>query len=571
MEDQKRRQFALSILQTARAITGDPKLEVRYGDGLSSESEIVLPEMPEQMSADQENIMRGVADRAAFLRRYQPQNSLLKQQTQSMWHQLSALEAVRVEYDGSQDFPGAQKGLGFLNQQEALKRRQEGFVDTSYLVSLMLRDMLSMPLAQEQKNILKLYDDDISADMKAWVKEFTPYMQDESSRLTAYQEFLRILGVENKDQEDQQNPESEEDVPMQAAGEAIEEDQRTPEEIAGDVAPNPDLEDEAETEPTEGEDSGTSGARAKQKEQNAYKAFTTEFDKVTHATEMVTAQELKRLQVKFKNLRKGTKSLAAKLAAELQKHLLAPVRTGWQFEQEEGLLDPQKLTQIIVSSDPKPFRIPAQEQLKDTAVSILVDNSGSMRGKPIEMAAVSTDLLARTLERCGVPTEVLGFTTQTWKGGQSRLKWLGAGKPKPVGRLNDLLHIIYKAADEPQRKAEANFAAMLADDMLKENVDGESLLWAYRRLNTRQEERKILIVISDGAPVDYATDQHNTEGYLDAHLKNAIQAIEKQNQVDLMAIGIGHDVTQYYQNALVIKDPSELGPALVKRIVSLFA
>ena len=268
---------------------------------------------------------------------------------------------------------------------------------------------------------------------------------------------------------------------------------------------------------------------------------------------------------------KGLQGVVTKLANRLQRRLMAQQNRSWDFDQEEGLLDAARLARVIVAPGHSlSYKIERDVQFKDTVVTLLIDNSGSMRGRPITVAAMSADILARTLERCGVKVEILGFTTRAWKGGQSREQWLGAGKPANPGRLNDLRHIIYKPADAPWRRARKNLGLMLREGILKENIDGEALLWAHNRLLPRPEERKIMMVISDGAPVDDSTLSVNPGNYLERHLRDVIDWIENRSSVELVAIGIGHDVTRYYTRAVTIVDADQLGGTMMEQLASLF-
>ncbi|MFM9934612.1 MAG: cobaltochelatase subunit CobT [Novosphingobium sp.] len=302
-----------------------------------------------------------------------------------------------------------------------------------------------------------------------------------------------------------------------------------------------------------------------------YKAFTSQFDEVVSASELCDEEELTRLRAYLDAQLKGLQGIVTRLANRLQRRLMAQQNRSWDFDQEEGLLDAARLARVVISPGHSlSYKIERDIQFKDTVVTLLIDNSGSMRGRPISIAAISADIMARTLERCGVKTEILGFTTRAWKGGQSREAWLSGGKPAHPGRLNDLRHIVYKKADEPWRRARKNLGLMMREGLLKENIDGEALLWAHTRLLARQEDRRILMVISDGAPVDDSTLSVNSAGYLEQHLRRVIDWIEKQSPVQLVAIGIGHDVTRYYRRAVTIMDVEQLGGTMVEQLAGLF-
>jgi cobaltochelatase CobT len=302
-----------------------------------------------------------------------------------------------------------------------------------------------------------------------------------------------------------------------------------------------------------------------------YKAFTTRFDEVVEAPDLCDAEELDRLRAYLDSQLTGLQGVVTRLANRLQRRLMAQQNRSWDFDQEEGVLDAARLARVVISPGMAlSYKVERDIEFKDTIVTLLIDNSGSMRGRPISIAAISADILARTLERCGVKTEILGFTTRAWKGGQSREAWLADGKTPNPGRLNDLRHIIYKQADEPWRRARRNLGLMMREGLLKENIDGEALMWAHSRLLYRREERRILMVISDGAPVDDSTLSVNSAGYLEAHLRSVIEWIEKFSPVQLVAIGIGHDVTRYYRRAVTIMDVEQLGGTIMEQLAELF-
>jgi cobaltochelatase CobT len=302
-----------------------------------------------------------------------------------------------------------------------------------------------------------------------------------------------------------------------------------------------------------------------------YGVFTTAFDEVVSVAELCGSAELARLRAQLDQSLMRFESMIGRMANRLQRKLLAQQTRSWDFDLEEGILDSARLARVVVNpSTPLSFKMERETAFRDTVVTLLIDNSGSMRGRPIAVAAMSADILARTLERCGVKVEILGFTTRAWKGGQSREAWLRAGKPAAPGRLNDLRHIVYKAADAPWRRARSNLGLMLREGLLKENIDGEAILWAHSRIAARPEQRRILMVISDGAPVDDSTLSVNPGNYLERHLRHVIADIETHSPIELLAIGIGHDVTRYYRRAVTISDPEQLGGALLGQLSSLF-
>ncbi|MEP0391536.1 MAG: cobaltochelatase subunit CobT [Erythrobacter sp.] len=378
-------------------------------------------------------------------------------------------------------------------------------------------------------------------------------------------------GQDEEDQGDEQQEGEAEPDAADAAGEMQEgeADGDTEAEMQGD-------EDFEEGEP--GEDGDASNAPTRPNRPQAdipegldYKSFTEKFDEEILAPELCDAEELDRLRAYLDSQLTGLQGVVTRLANRLQRRLMAQQNRSWDFDQEEGVLDAARLSRVIVSPGTAlSYKVERDVDFKDTIVTLLIDNSGSMRGRPISIAAISADILARTLERCGVKTEILGFTTKAWKGGQSREAWLADGKPQQPGRLNDLRHIIYKQADEPWRRARRNLGLMMREGLLKENIDGEALLWAHSRLVYRPEERRILMVISDGAPVDDSTLSVNSAGYLEAHLRGVIDWIENVSPVQLVAIGIGHDVTRYYRRAVTIMDVEQLGGTIMEQLAELF-
>ena len=302
-----------------------------------------------------------------------------------------------------------------------------------------------------------------------------------------------------------------------------------------------------------------------------YRAYTESFDEEVEATELCDAEELDRLRAYLDSQLTGLQGIVTRLANRLQRKLMAQQNRSWDFDQEDGIIDASRLARVVVSPGTSmAYKTERDVEFKDTIVTLLIDNSGSMRGRPISIAAISADILARTLERSGVKTEILGFTTRAWKGGQSREKWLADGKPAQPGRLNDLRHIIYKKADDPWRRSRRNLGLMMREGLLKENIDGEALMWAHNRLMTRREDRRIMMVISDGAPVDDSTLSVNSAGYLESHLRSVIEWIEKFSPVQLAAIGIGHDVTRYYRRSVTIMDVEQLGGTIMEQLAELF-
>jgi len=382
---------------------------------------------------------------------------------------------------------------------------------------------------------------------------------------------------EDEKKDDEQNNNDKQNKPDNQEKQAKEKEDKQ-EEMSIDTG-IPDLENEAKEsdqaeEDVEIEDSSQPDLRKKGKSVLGdinYKTYTEEFDEIIKAEELENTEELTRLRKNLDQQLLQLKNFISKLANKLQRKLLAKQNRSWNFDLEEGLLDTSKLPRIIMDPyNSLSFKKEKDIEFKDTLVTILIDNSGSMRGKPISVAAICADILSRTLERCAVKVEILGFTTKHWKGGSSREKWMKNDKPTLPGRLNDLRHIIYKSADTPWRQAKNNMGLMLKEGLLKENIDGEALKWAYNKMNRRKEERKILMVISDGAPVDDSTLSTNTSDYLESNLKKTVKWIENKTNIELLAIGIGHDVTRYYNQAVKITDVQDLGDVMINQLTDLF-
>ncbi len=388
---------------------------------------------------------------------------------------------------------------------------------------------------------------------------------------------------EDSSEEDQQQPDnaeeaegegeeqsSEDQMEMDASDEAS--DQMEEGALDSSDAPSAEFPEEMDAgESEEASENRPAPSSGSERRGPDYRAYTTKFDEIVAAEDLCDPDELNRLREYLDKQLQNLSSVVARLANRLQRRLMAQQNRSWEFDLEEGILDSARLPRVIIDpQQPLSFKREKDMNFRDTVVTLLLDNSGSMRGRPITVAATCADILARTLERCGVKVEILGFTTRAWKGGQSRETWLQAGKPQNPGRLNDLRHLIYKSADAPWRRARKNLGLMMREGLLKENIDGEALDWAHQRLLGRSEQRKILMMISDGAPVDDSTLSVNSGNYLERHLRYVIEEIETRSPVELIAIGIGHDVTRYYRRAVTIVDAEELGGAMTEKLAELF-
>ncbi len=508
-----------------------------------------------------------------------------------------AIERVRYEALGENNYAGMRDNLAAAVEQRVAadpiaRAGNADDVPLQSAVALLLREQLTgQPIPEAARAGVELVREYIESRTGDDFERLALTLDDQRAFQALSLDMLRHLQlveaepIDEDGEDDNGEDEGGEDQPdgedEQDAG-----DEMRQEQVAGDSGENQGDDDttqevESETELSEGDpgDEGEEGMMPVRPnrpwtdlpETFDYKVFTEEFDEVVEATDLCDFEELDRLRAYLDSQLTGLQGVVTRLANRLQRRLMAQQNRSWDFDQEEGLLDAARLARVVVSPGHSlSYKVERDQEFKDTVVTLLIDNSGSMRGRPISIAAISADIMARTLERCGVKVEILGFTTRTWKGGQSREKWLAGGKPAQPGRLNDLRHIVYKKADEPMRRARKSLGLMMREGLLKENIDGEALLWAHTRLLARPEDRRILMVISDGAPVDDSTLSVNSAGYLETHLRKVIDWIEKQSPVQLVAIGIGHDVTRYYKRAVTIMDVEQLGGAIIEQLADLF-
>ena len=528
-------------------------------------------------------LSRGDADRQALLQKYKLlEKPSKKTGISELDFLLKDFEAVRSEILGSRDFLGVKQNLRNLFLKNLSKQTIESKQDALKIaVEISLKNKL---LKQKNNKLEEVF-------LKPWGKALSEvesdfkladeYLSDKEKFNEHLISLFKKLGFEFEHPE-QEEPKSDseeenEDTDEDSSSDQEEEDQ--PDNDASEV----DDESETEIEDFEIEEGDVDDTedwvenRSKLEElialnQNQeYKVFCRDFDEVVDADNLCSSEELKRLRDRLDQLIDPSKSVIAKLANRLQRLLLAQQRRSWEFDKEEGILDSSKLHKIITDPlTPLSFKTEKETSFKDTVLTMLVDSSGSMRGRSMTTAAISADIIGSTLDKCNIKTEILGFTTKHWKGGDSRKLWVECGKPSSPGRLNDLRHIIFKPADLAWRRAKKNLGLMLREGLLKENVDGEALLWASSRLIKRPEQRKILMVISDGAPVDDSTLSTNSTSYLDNHLKQVISEIENKTELELIAIGIGHDVTKYYKKAVTIHRAEELGNVMLEQLTDLF-
>ena len=507
-----------------------------------------------------------------------------------------ALEQVRVEVVGSRHMSGVAANLQSKLAEEC---EAEGYDRMTRKDQLPIQAALSL-LAREQmsgeksppaaQRILEMWRDTLGETADTALAEMNRAQDDQKSYARAARKLLAALDLAEaeSDAEPEDNTEEgeeggeqsgQQDEQQDGSGQSeAEQDSMlgaNPEEMEGDAADDEGTESDDDAAIAEGDDR-PGGPQPRRERPNpdheaVYRAYTRLYDEEIEAEELCDPDELTRLRQQLDQQLQHLQGVISKLANRLQRRLLAQQTRAWEFDLDEGLLDAGRLSRVVVNPmQALSYKRELDMEFRDTVVTLLIDNSGSMRGRPITVAAMCGDILARTLERCAVKVEVLGFTTRAWKGGQSREKWVQEGKPRNPGRLNDLRHIVYKAADSPWRRARKNLGLMLREGLLKENIDGEALLWAYRRLLVRPEHRRILMVISDGAPVDNSTLSVNPGNYLEKHLREVIRDIEGRDQVELIAIGIGHDVTRSYHRAVTIVDAEELGGTMMKKLTELF-
>ena len=594
-----------AISGAMKAIARKPEMEIVFAaDKPSLVGERArLPEPPRKLSPGDVAILRGHADSmalrlachdAAIHRRAAPEGDAARAV-------FDAVEQARVESIGARRMSGMAGNItAMLEDRYHRGGRYEEITDRADApledaLALMVRERLTglkPPKAAEK--VVELWREQIEAKAGGDLDRLTKTIEDQRGFARTVRDMLAALDMaeqtaqgdeqdedeDNQDQssEDQQQQDGESEQESGADRSEVEVSEDATEELqegASEATDAPAGDWEEEDENSESEEAGEAPrpreSRGNERPQTDYKAYTQKFDEVVTAEELCDAEELTRLRAYLDKQLAHLQGVVARLANRLQRRLMAQQNRTWEFDLEEGALDPARLPRIILDPfQPLSFRQESDTNFRDTVVTLLIDNSGSMRGRPITVAATCADILARTLERCGVKVELLGFTTRAWKGGLSREAWLQSGKSANPGRLNDLRHIIYKAADAPWRRARKNLGLMMREGLLKENIDGEALDWAHKRILGRPEQRKILMVISDGAPVDDSTLSVNAGNYLERHLRHVIAEIETRSPVELIAIGIGHDVTRYYRRAVTIVDAEEFGGVMTEKLAELF-
>ena len=580
--------FKKSIESTIKAISKKSDINILFGsDNKSSYQNVNLPEVNKDKLYKSRLRIRSRSDSASLVNRYHNNKIHQKMSPKNLETKVifDEIEFLRCELLGSVKYPGIKKNLLDFDTEYINEKITENIkLSKPETFKLFLKNNI---LGLDLYNQLSEVGDPIINSLNKALKSKNIQILDKISNQKEFsKEVLKLINdvidqnVQNENNNNEKNDDNSEEQENleQETKKQTEEYQSfeitdTAESQSTDSLENDESLNEvgSEEESSDYNSSSSNDFKDSIETHFKYSIYTKKFDSVTNADKLCDAEEASKLRKQLDKQTEKLDSTITILANKLQRKLLSKQNRWWEFDLEEGILDSGKLARVITTPESSlSYKKEKDTEFKDTVVSLLIDNSGSMRGRPITIAAISTDILARTLERCGIKVEVLGFTTRTWKGGKARDTWIKENKPKLPGRLNELLHIIYKNADAPVRRTKKNFGIMLKEGLLKENIDGEALDWAYKRLNARSEKRKILMVISDGAPVDDSTLSSNKSNYLDNHLKYIIKSIEKRGSVELLAIGIGHDVTRYYAKAVTILDVDDLGNVMSKQLINLF-
>jgi len=596
--------FKKALSEATKVMADDPELSVSFTvdpPGATPDT-VRLPQVTRRMTRDEVLLARGTADALALRHkhhdiathaRYAPQGELAR-------GIYEAMENARCEAVGARDMPGTLGNIDAKIADEAMRRGYGEITDQSEAplseaAGYLVRQLATgRDLPAGAQNVLDLWKGFFQDKASGTLDSLQDMLADQADFARFTRQVIADLGYgdqlgddpnaedDNSDEQSEESDEQDDNPDSQGQDDEQEEADASPEQsqdeqqdqsqasvTMDDMA---DMEQGDEAELPEGEAPMDPPPPAPVSEADPdYKVYCTDFDEEIRAEDLAEPAELERLRAYLDQQLEPLKGAVSRLANKLQRRLQAQQNRAWEFDLEEGILDAGRLARVVANpTTPLSFKIEKDTEFRDTCVTLLIDNSGSMRGRPISIAAICADVLARTLERCQVKVEILGFTTRAWKGGQSREKWLNAGREQVPGRLNDLRHIIYKSADAPWRRVRPNLGLMMKEGLLKENIDGEALEWAHRRMVGRPEARKILMVISDGAPVDDSTLSVNPANYLEKHLRDVIEMVEKKRLVELLAIGIGHDVTRYYDRAVTITDVEQLAGAMTEQLASLF-
>jgi cobaltochelatase CobT len=592
-EELLKEKFKAAVSSAAKVISEKLDLEVKFGQTLDSKNDsLTLPEIANLKNLQDFTNLRAFADSEALKIKYTDKKIYLENEPKkTMAKSLYAIaEKIRYEKIGSDKLKGVKNNIiqcyenKFKNKNiEEIKT--EADVPITEAFELYLRShFFKIKQNDTTKKVLSYWKDLFDKNLKIKLNKLDDCVNDQHKFSDLIAKIIDDLEFEDSDskekdektdtaKDDSSSNENNEEKNLDDSGEKNEQDNvkfnLSDDEIES-LDQNNDSNQNDSKEVTQ--DSASQKKIQKGLLKDKYKIFTNEYDEVEDAENLESQEEIIRLRKNLDQQLTSLQNIVAKLANKLQRQLLAKQNRSWEFDLEEGMLDAAKLTRVVI--DPfhsLSYKKEKNTEFKDTVVSLLIDNSGSMRGKPISVAAICADILSRTLERCSVKVEILGFTTKNWKGGKSREKWNTNNKPSNPGRLNDLRHIIYKSADTPWRQSKKNLGLMLKEGLLKENIDGEALLWAFKRISKRNEERKILMIISDGAPVDDSTLSVNSGDYLEKHLKQTVKWIEENSSIEVIAVGIGHDVTRYYKKAVKIADVQELGDVMINQLTNLFS
>jgi len=590
-KDESLENFKKAITSTVKSIIGNPNIDVRFGKEIDQKNVniINLPDVQSIKNKIDYTKTRALADSEALKLKCSDKNIYNSFEPQGNISKLlyAVAEKIRYESIGSSYFSGIRENL---NQHYKEKTKQKtNYKNNDYELvdafeNYLRNKIFKLSNDKEIENKYKKYKKKIETKLENQLDSLNNSIFDQKKFNSLMSKIISQMQIdENIESETKDDNKTNDDNLESKSNEQNENKSKDSKnnEISTDAnLPNLEklsTESDSDVKVDEEENNSLNSVKNnKEKNKNfinsKYKYYTQQFDETINAEELESETELLRLRKNLDQQLLGLKNFISKLANKLQRKLLAKQNRSWDFDLEEGALDTSKLTRVIIDPlNSLSFKKEKDIKFKDTLVTILIDNSGSMRGKPISVAAICADILSRTLERCAVKVEILGFTTKHWKGGESRQKWIDNQKPLFPGRLNDLRHIIYKSADIPWRQSKNNIGLMLKEGLLKENIDGEALRWAYNKILKRKEERKILMVISDGAPVDDSTLSANTSDYLESNLKQMVKWIEKNSSVELLAIGIGHDVTRYYSKAIKIADVQDLGDAMINQLTGLFS
>ena len=588
-EEARKEKFKLAITSTVKAISGKEKIEINFGDRNSNLKNSIFFQLDNLKNLEDFTKIRAETDSRALKIRYSNkkiyEKNLPTNSTSKFLYNLS--EKIRYEQIGSNNLKGIKKNL--LNNYELkqkfteknqLKSKEDVKVGEAFELYL-LKNFLNVKLNKLSEQTLNYWNKEFDEKIKNKINFLKKNLYDQEVYNSIFAGLIEEMNInenidENEENDQKEQEKSENNDGQNHQSESEQENNKLETGQAG-LDAEYDFDNQKIDESLLDTDSDSENEqKVIQKNINninksLYKVYTEEFDQVAKAEKLESNEEILRLRENLDQQLTGFQDLITKLANKLQRQLLAKQNRSWEFDLEEGQLDSSKLPRIIMDpSNSLSFKKEKDLEFRDTIVTLLIDNSGSMRGRPITIAAICADILSRTLERCAVKVEILGFTTKNWKGGQSREKWNVTKKISNPGRLNDLRHIIYKSADAPWRQSKKNIGLMLKEGLLKENIDGEAILWAYNRIQKRKEERKIIMVISDGAPVDDSTLSVNSGDYLEKHLKQTVKFIEDKTDTEILAIGIGHDVSRYYSKAIKITDVQELGDVMFDQLSNLF-